>query len=104
MAARQPENAMTLLEADHQKVNELFKTYTTTPDRAMKQQIAREVFRELAIHAALEEELFYPAFENVADEAGKNLVENALQDHQMVKDLIAELPEFHNEAFETKFL
>ena len=103
MAARQPESAITLLKADHEKISELFKTYTSTRDRAMKQRIAQQVFLELAIHAQLEEELFYPAFADAADEAGKILVENSLQDHQMIKDMIEELRELHDEEFDAKF-
>jgi hemerythrin superfamily protein len=103
MAARHPAQAIDLLKADHRKTNDLFKQYGTIHDPAMKQQIAHEVFRALDIHATLEEELFYPAFADAVDEAGKNLVENARQDHRMVKDMITELHELHDAAFETKF-
>jgi hemerythrin superfamily protein len=91
MAARQPDDAIALLKADHQQVQELFARYESAQDFPTRQQIADQVFTQLNIHAQLEETLFYPAFEDAADEEGKALVEEALQDHQLVKDLIVEL-------------
>jgi hemerythrin superfamily protein len=48
--------------------------------------------------------VFYPAFEEEADEEGKHLVEEACQEHQEVKTLIAELRGREaDEEFDTKF-
>jgi hemerythrin superfamily protein len=91
MAARQPENALEMLKADHRKVTELFQKYEATQDQAMKQQIAEQVFTELNIHAQLEEQVFYPAFAEASAEEGEQRVEASLQEHQTVKDLILEL-------------
>ena len=105
MATRQPDDVISLLKADHQHVQELFARYESARDFPTRQQIADEVFTELHIHAQLEETLFYPAFEDAADDEGKDLVEAALQDHQLVKDLIVELQGLAVEAeeFEVRF-
>lgn len=91
MAARQPEDAIELLKADHRKVKELFQKYENTSDQHTQQQIAAQVFTELEAHAQLEEMVFYPAFAQEADREGKQLVEEARQEHQTVKELIAEM-------------
>ena len=91
-------NAIDLLKADHAKVQELFRQY----DRAGGQprQIAEQIFSELEIHAALEEELFYPALrgrlepattEEDAEDLEEDLVDEALDEHREVKTLIATL-------------
>jgi hemerythrin superfamily protein len=104
MAVRQPEDAIELLKADHRKVQDLFQKYENTSDQKTKQQIAAQVFTELEAHAQLEETVFYPAFAQEADQEGKQLVEEARQEHQTVKDLIAELRDLDDhEEFAAKF-
>jgi len=52
----------------------------------------------------LEETVFYPVLAEQADEEGKGLVREALQDHQQIRDLIATLQDVEeDEAFETRF-
>jgi hemerythrin superfamily protein len=103
MAARQPENAVELLKADHRTVNDLFQQYESTQDPTHKRHIAEQVFSELDMHAQLEEDIFYPAFEEKADDEGKQLVGESLQEHMMVKDMIAELLDLQGEEFHLKF-
>lgn len=98
------EDAIEMLKADHQKVRNLFQQYTAAGDQNAKRQIAEQVFVELETHAQLEEMAFYPAFEEEADDEGKQLVEEARQEHQEVKDLIAELRDCDaDHEFDTKF-
>jgi len=85
------EDAVEMLKADHQKVRDLFQQYQAASDQTRKQQLAEQVFIELETHAQLEEMVFYPAFEEAADDDGKQRIEEARQEHQTVKDLIAEL-------------
>jgi hemerythrin superfamily protein len=98
------EDAIEMLKADHRKVRDLFQQYMAAGDQNAKRQIAEQVFVELETHAQLEEMVFYPAFEEEADDEGKQLVEEARQEHQEVKDLIAELRgRDADEAFDTAF-
>ena len=61
-----PPDALQLLTQDHRKVELLFKELVTvTPAR--QAEVAQEIFLELAIHASLEEELFYPALRSEGD-------------------------------------
>jgi len=101
----QPQGAIDMLQADHRKVRTLFQRYQSTKDQAMKRRIAEQVFVELEVHAQLEEMVFYPAFAAAADAEGHALVEEARQEHQTVKALIADLRSMgaNDEAFEMQF-
>jgi hemerythrin superfamily protein len=100
----QPDDAITLLTADHRQVRALFQQYAHTPDPYLKQIIAEHVFAELTLHMLLEETVFYPAVAEQADEEGKQLIDEALQDHQEVKALLETLQETDDDtAFEAGF-
>src|SRR5712691_5979178 len=97
-------DAIAMLTADHRQVRALFQQYEDTPDPYLKQIIAEHVFAELTLHLLLEESVFYPVFAEQADEEGKGLVSDALQDHQQVKELMATLQEIDDDtAFEAGF-
>jgi iron-sulfur cluster repair protein YtfE (RIC family) len=100
----QPDDAMALLTADHRQVRALFQQYADTSDPYLKQIIAEHVFAELTLHMLLEETVFYPVVAEQADEEGKRLVREALQDHQQVKELMATLQEIDDDTvFEAEF-
>src|SRR6266446_10660238 len=100
----QPDDAIAMLTADHRQVRALFQQYADTPDPYLQQIIAEHVFAELTLHMLLEETVFYPAFAEQADEEGKRMVREALQDHQQLRDLIATLQDVEeDEAFEARF-
>jgi hemerythrin-like domain-containing protein len=100
-----PEDAIEMLRADHQRVLDLFQDYEEAQDHKAKRKIAQQVFVELETHVQLEENVFYPAFKQEADQEGKQLVAESLEEHQRVKDLIEELRELDadDEAFDAKF-
>jgi len=91
-----------LLKDDHKKVKELFTEFETADGRS-KRRIANEAIMELDIHAAIEEEIFYPAMlEALKDEI---VVAEAEEEHHVVHVLIEELrgmekPDVH---FDAKF-
>jgi hemerythrin superfamily protein len=108
-------NAIELLKADHARVQALFRQYEAAEHQTPQQrELAEQIFTELEVHAALEEELFYPAVrarlgtvtveeeptgeaEGEADtdeadgDADTDLIAEALEEHQEVKTLIATL-------------
>lgn len=90
------QDAIALLESDHQRVEELFREYKSMggSDRAAKLQLAQVICMELTLHAMVEEEIFYPAFARATND--EQIVEHALKEHQEVKDLIARVPEADN--------
>jgi hemerythrin-like domain-containing protein len=103
-AKKQPEDAVALLKADHQKVRDIFQQYESATDPNTKRELAEEACTELEIHAQLEEQIFYPAV-NEETEEGAELVKEAVKEHQTVKHLIEQLRSMdqdHN-AFDATF-
>jgi len=92
-----PDDAIAMLKADHRKVLHLFRQYDATHDQEMQQRIAEDVFAALALLGQLEDAVFYPAFAEAGGEKGERLVEGARQEHQLFKDLMAELRDIDDE-------
>ncbi|MFL5305053.1 MAG: hemerythrin domain-containing protein [Polyangia bacterium] len=85
-APAQP-NALELLESQHRQVEELFdKLSDLTPRDHEFGQLLAEVGDALAIHASIEEQIFYPAVENRQTE---KFLEQAVEDHLQVKRVLA---------------
>jgi hemerythrin superfamily protein len=69
--------AIEMLIADHRTVDQLFRRYENEKesDDETKRGIALRVCGELTVHAAVEEELFYPWLKENLDEDKMELVE-----------------------------
>ncbi|WP_254506531.1 hemerythrin domain-containing protein [Anatilimnocola floriformis] len=80
--------AVSMLKDDHDRVKKLFAQFETAKTRPAKRKIVREVLTELKVHAAIEEEIFYPA---VRKPIGKEIMNEADEEHHVAKLLIAEL-------------
>jgi hemerythrin superfamily protein len=89
------QDAIALLEADHQRVENLFREFKSAGgDPEAKLHLAQIICMELTLHAMVEEEIFYPAFAHATGD--HQLVEHALEEHQHVKELIAKVPSAEN--------
>jgi hemerythrin superfamily protein len=82
------QDAITLLREDHDKVEKLFKDYEEASGDGRKEKIARQICRELTVHAMIEEEIFYPAIKGKVDD---ELLEESFVEHDAAKLLIAEI-------------
>jgi hemerythrin superfamily protein len=102
--AKRPD-AIDVLVADHRTVEDLFKRFEKTTDRATKTrtELVEKMVRELSVHAAIEEQLFYPRV-RLAGDKFKDEVLEALEEHHVVKELLAELEKMppEHERFEAK--
>lgn len=86
------ENAISMLKADHRRVESLFKQFDGAEDDATQERLAREIVQELTVHAELEEQVFYPAVQAAApDEI--DLIMEAVLEHGSLKMLIGQLEE-----------
>jgi hemerythrin superfamily protein len=89
----QATDAIGLLKEDHRTVEQLFERWTEVrPEEgpAVKASLVEQIVRELSIHAAIEEQIFYPAVREALPE-GAGLVDHSLEEHQEAKDLLAEI-------------
>jgi hemerythrin superfamily protein len=88
MHMAEAQDAVTLLKADHRKVEELFSQFEEAKGAKTKQKIALEICKELIVHTEIEEKIFYPACEGKVDEAD---LKEAYVEHDGAKVLIAEI-------------
>jgi hemerythrin superfamily protein len=89
--ASQPD-AVDFLKSQHREVEDLFKQFDKLPDEGAteeKEPIVRTACEMLTVHAAIEEEIFYPAAREVDDVNA--LLNEAEVEHGTAKDLIATL-------------
>lgn len=82
-------NAMEMLHQDHEKVSDLFTKAMAARDHEEKWDIFDKIASELEIHAALEEEIFYPSARKASGRDA--LVDDSLRDHRLVKDLVSQM-------------
>ena len=81
-------DAIALLKDDHDKVEQLFKDFENAGGDGRKQKLAREICRELIVHAKIEEEIFYPACEGKVEE---ELLKESYVEHDAAKIMITEI-------------
>jgi hemerythrin-like domain-containing protein len=93
-------DATALLQRDHEAVEQLFRQFEKLTDRAhkSKEKIVLKVIRELAVHSAVEEMLFYPAVRTAGLKAdtraggqASETVLESLEEHHIVKWTLSEL-------------
>jgi hypothetical protein len=81
-------HAISILLKDHDKVKQLFDRFEKAESASEREKIITEATTELKIHAILEEEIFYPA---VRKHVGKDIMNEADEEHHVARVLIAEL-------------
>ena len=84
-------DAIKLLKKDHDEVRGLLKKLTDTTKNAVqtRRKLLEQVANEIAAHAKVEEEIFYPACRNAArNEKERQLLAEAREEHRAVEDLV----------------
>ena len=95
-------DALDLLKQDHAKVKELFEEIEDAADMSGRKAIFEQIKNELETHSHIEESVFYPAMEKYQDL--KDMVREALEEHQEVKTLLNEMESLSDEEeFEAQF-
>lgn len=82
-------DVLNLLIEDHRTVEALFDKIETTDNPRLMQQYFAQIAQELTLHAAGEEEAFYPAVGQFTSTA--NLVRESYEEHAEVKRLINDI-------------
>jgi hemerythrin-like domain-containing protein len=81
-------NAIALLAADHRDVEDIFARLEDLLDddssSKKKRELSQNLVRELSVHTAIEEAIFYPAVKRSIGEA-KELVLESLEQHDIAK-------------------
>ena len=79
-------DALELLKQDHQAVKSLFDQIDDAEDAKQRKKLFDQIDTELNIHAHIEETVFYPEMQKIDDL--KDMVAEALEEHQEVKTLL----------------
>lgn len=98
-------DAITLLKDDHKSIERLFKKFEKAGDRAYveKRTLVDKMIEELSVHAAIEEQVFYPVVRATVDGTEDQTLES-LEEHHVVKWLLSELEKMdpEHERFDAK--
>lgn len=98
-------DAIALLKADHKTVEQLFRKFEQAGDGALKlkRRLVDQMVQALAIHAVIEEQVFYPAVRAKAQKLEDDVLE-ALEEHHVVKWTLKELETLpaEHERFDAK--
>ena len=87
------DDAVDLLEADHQAVKKMFIDYAALCEDAApattKRALAQRICQALTVHSLIEEEIFYPKVRKaLGDDA---LMDEAIEEHAAAKEVIAKI-------------
>lgn len=85
-------DAITLLTEDHRAVDKIFDKFESTGPRAFKarKDLAERIVRDLSVHAAIEEQVLYPAIREALPETEDDVLE-ALEEHHVAKWVLSEI-------------
>jgi hemerythrin superfamily protein len=86
-------DALDLLIGDHNRVRGLFSRFKTaekSDDLDTMASVASKILEELEVHTTIEEEIFYPAMQDVNDEI-HDLILEGLEEHHVAKGVMAEI-------------
>ena len=84
-----PEDPITALVDDHRRAEALFAEFQSSSGVEAR-DILQDIVRELSIHAAVEEQAVYPAMRQALPN-GDEMADHAIDEHQQVKETLAEL-------------
>ena len=83
-------NAIDLLKADHDKVEELFKQVEAS-DKGKHEALFRKIDAALEPHAHIEETIFYPKMIADGDEELQAIVKEGIEEHRQMKMFLKEI-------------
>jgi hemerythrin superfamily protein len=99
------QDAIKLLTTDHNEVKGLFQEFEGLGEQAFKgkQNVVGRICRELTVHAQIEEQIFYPRVRRAGKEEKDEVLEG-IEEHQLIKELVAELEGMsaEEESFDAK--
>lgn len=81
-------DAIQLLTTDHAEVEQMFTQVESLPEGEGRDRLVEGIVRELSMHAAIEEQVLYPVMRTAVPD-GETLVQEAVDEHQQVKETLA---------------
>ena len=81
-----------LLKRQHREVEALFKKIEKARSAEPRRALLAELAANLKLHMAIEEEIFYPAVQQLPVKKAEDMTLEAYEEHAVVKLVLAELP------------
>jgi hypothetical protein len=102
LPAIQTIDAVTLLKQQHRQIAEWFIEYDSARSDVRKRDLALRICRALRVHAAMKEELFYPAFLQATDDL--IMFEAAVREYTDAQRLIEQIMQSNSvdESFDSR--
>jgi hypothetical protein len=96
--------ATDLLKKQHREVEGLFKKMEKTEGAEDRRELMEQITMFLEAHTTIEEEIFYPAVAELETKKAEEMVNEAFEEHHVVKLVLKELPSVdpEDERFEAK--
>ena len=93
-----------LLKKQHREVEALFKKIEKTRSAEQRRALMLELASNLKLHMTIEEEIFYPAVQQLPAKKAEEMTLEAYEEHAVVKLVLAELPgvDPEDERFDAK--
>ncbi|MDB5914328.1 MAG: hypothetical protein JWP22_3003 [Ramlibacter sp.] len=92
----QQDDATILLDEDHNQAIRLFEQYKVAHEGNRQRLLARQICHQLLVHMQIEDEIFYPAFQQATGDT--ELLKDAQKEHQQARELIARLEQAPDDA------
>ena len=91
---------ISMLKGDHRKVKYLFRRFEGAQGTE-KEELFKEIMKELQVHTKIEEELFYPEIKKIDSE----IAAEALEEHNIVDFILASMKKLSpdDESYDAKF-
>src|SRR5262245_59763836 len=87
-----PADAVGLLKADHKELRRLLESLKEAPGDGRRERLLAQVEDALKTHTKIEEEIFYPAFRDVAvTKRDRQLFFEAIEEHHAVDTILPEV-------------
>lgn len=102
MVKAKAQDILTLIEADHRKVDQLFEEIESSKGAKKIQDCFNQIYKELTLHAQAEELVFYPAMREY--EETEEYIEEAEEEHNSAKILLEQIKSLKpgDDEFKTK--
>lgn len=82
-------DAIELITSDHRGVEQLFHQLESATAEDARLTVGQRLIEELSVHAAIEEQVLYPAARRLLGEDA--VVEHAIEEHDRLKQVLADL-------------
>ena len=84
-------DAIKSLIHDHEEVASMFSKFEALTDETDRAVAAEKICHALSVHTIIEEEIFYPDARRIIDRINPDMLDEAIDEHQEAKSLIAEI-------------